>query len=439
MIFYHRFRKSYVSIVVLILMLVLVAASYLYADALFSELAIARNNKGAAVAFSLAEAGVQEAIWRIQYETSIGGARDTFLNTTGGTTTFDHDPALLNNGAYSATIQNTAKAAATVTAIGTYRVGLRTARREIKVGIAKATNDAYPYDGAIFGAGGAGSSIADIDFWAAVVKIYNGSVISNRDVDLKFGADVDVEGTFEIIDDIPVPSGRAVEVHDRVSISATSHLDCNCLINDDGIPETPQCSPPPGCTPVEGTEVKTMPQIDFDSSSPNSFKQRAIADGQYFTRQKDFKDLIPKDSTATFNGVVYIDGPLHIDYDRIINMNGVLAASGSITITNGQLTINIPPEPDVASGVITQRDFIVGPEGKFSGTGLVYTGDRAQIDSNASVDYTVNLIGGILSRRTWVSGFRYVNITRDDTVIENGLGDPSDTPIIVISHWEEEY
>src|SRR4030065_1207521 len=124
MIFYHRFRKSYVSIVVLILMLVLVAASYLYADALFSELAIARNNKGAAVAFSLAEAGVQEAIWRIQYEVA---TRDTFLNEEDGMTFFEHkspNPTLIPKGEYSVTIKNTAKAAATVTAIGTYRVGL---------------------------------------------------------------------------------------------------------------------------------------------------------------------------------------------------------------------------------------------------------------------------------------------------------------------------
>ena len=83
----YKSNRGYITITVLILMMVLVAASYLYADALFSELTIARNNKGATAAFSLAEAGVQEAIYLIQYDIDV---RNTFLNTVDGVTFFDH-------------------------------------------------------------------------------------------------------------------------------------------------------------------------------------------------------------------------------------------------------------------------------------------------------------------------------------------------------------
>lgn len=415
-------RPSYITITVLILMLVLVAITYLFADALFGELAIARNNKGAQVAFSLAEAGTQEAIYRVQYDTT---ARNTFLNTTTGVTTFTHDPALIGPGAYSVTIQNSAKGVATITSIGTYTMGTRIARREIKVGIAQATQPpAYPYDGAIFGAGGAGESIADIDFWYASVNIYGGSILSNRDINFKFGADVNIE--------------KSVEAGRDVTVNWPSHVDCNCLINDDGDPETPQCSTSPGCAPVEGAATKSMPQIDFDSSSPNSYKNQAISQGHYFSRQQDFKTdaIFPKWSERTFEGIYYIDSPLDIDWGRTMRMNGVIATSGSISVSFGQLLL-APPTGGGPSGALTQGSLTVGTIGNFSGTGLVYTGDRFQID--ASIPYNMNLTGGILSRRTWISGFRTTNIYLDADVINAVLATPSDTPVIEINHWEEEY
>jgi len=417
-------NKAYVTIVVLILMMVLLAIVYLYSDALLSELAIARNNKGAQAAFSLAEAGVQEAVWRIKYEPT---ARDTFLNSTIGTTTFYHDPALLANGSYTVTIQNSTQGVATVTAIGSYKIGtLRTARREIKVGIAQAGwEPSYLYDGAIFAAGGAGESIADIDISFASVNIYNGSLLSNRDITLKFMATVNVEKTVE----------AARNFTNTGPWFWLSELNCNCQILDDGDPTTPQCSDHPGCSVLTNVPKKNIPPVNFDSG-PNSYKSQAIAQGQYFAKEKDFLDLIPAWSSKTFNGVVYIDAPLTLKYGRNITMNGVIAASGSINIEWGGLQIN-PPPGGGASGVLTQKDFIAGILGDFGGTGLVYSGDRTQFDT--SVAQPINLTGGVISRRTWVTGFRAVNITLDSQVIDIVLGPSTETPVIETNHWEEEY
>ncbi len=417
---FRSYKKGYVTITVLILMMVLMGATYLYSDAVFSELAIARNNKSAQAAFSLAEAGVQEAIWYVQYDPT---ARDKFMNTTDGTTTFSHNPALLDRGAYSVTIQNNAEGVANVNAIGKYTIGTtRTARREINVMIAQAPpNPTYPYDGGVFGGGGAGQSIADIDFRFAFVKIYNGSVLSNRDISTKFWASVDVEKTVE--------AGRNVDV------THFSDLDCECLIVDDGDPETLQCSENPGCAPLEGVPSKTMPPIDFDGG-PNSYKNQAIAQGQYFSKDKDFLDLVPKFGSETFEGVVYIDDNLTIDWARTITINGVIATSGTLKISLGQLFIN-PPTGGGPSGALTQKDFIVGSLGNFQGTGLVYSGDRAKFD--ASLLYTINLTGGILSRRTLFNGFRNINIYTDTNIINETIGDSPETPVIEINHWEEEY
>ncbi|MEK7142687.1 MAG: hypothetical protein AAB785_00585 [Patescibacteria group bacterium] len=413
-----KFKRGYITITVLILMMVLVAASYLYADALFSELTIARNNKGTAAAFSLAEAGVQEAIYLIQYDAEV---RNTFLNTVDGVKYFDHPaPALIAKGSYSVTIQNTAKAAAIVTSIGSYQIGtLRTARREIKVGIAQAnTPPPYPYDGGIYTTGsGAGSSIADVDFWYAPVKIFGGGVLSNRDINLKFSSDVDVEKT--------------VEAGNQVDLKSGSTLDCNCLLIDDGDPETTQCADNPGCTPLEGAPPKTIPSISFDA-----YKTLAQIQGQYYASQSDFKNLIPNFGSGTFNGVVFIDGPLDIDWGRTITMNGVIAASGSIRISLGQLLTNTPSGGG-ASGVLSMRDVEIGTLGNFSGSGLVYAGDRFRVDS--SIPYPLNLTGGVISRRTWISGYRITNIYFDADIINTALGNPLETPVIEINHWEEEY
>lgn len=413
--------KGYVTIVVLILMMVLLAASYFYAGSLLSELAIARNNKASSVAFSLAEAGVQEAIYRVK---KTGSTERAQFGLQEGFSSFNHNPALLSQGGYTVEITNSGPYVASVKSIGTYRTGSRITKREIRVGIAEAS--ASYAGGAIFGAGGAGESIADLDFWAAAVNIFNGSLFSNRDINLKFGADLNIESAYT---DPLNPKLRidGVLVHDDLT-NQNSVLDCNCLIEDDSDPETLQCEPPPGCTASLMTTPLGMPQMNFDY-----YKTQAGV--QYYNNQNDFKKNFPADSSKTFDGVVYIDGTLNIDDNRNMTMNGVLAASGSISITNGQLTV--APGALGFSGVLSQRDFIVGTEGNFNGTGLVYTSDRTEFDS--STTYSTNLIGGIISRRTWFSGYRAVSITLDPAVINSTLKNSGESPVVEINHWEEEY
>jgi len=426
--FVFRTQHGYVIIVVLILMLVLVAASYFYAGALLGELTIARNNKAASVAFSLAEAGVQEAIYRVKKSDSIERMQFALQN---GFSTFTHDPVpFLTQGGYTVNIQNSGPYVATVISTGIYKTGSRTTKREIHVGIAEASSS-YG-GGAIFGSGGAGESIADLDFWAAAVNIFKGSIFTNRDINLKFGANLNIESAYTDplnpkirIDAVKYGPGDSAKV-----INQNSDLDCNCLIEDDGDEETLQCDPPPGCTPTKLVSSLGMPQINFDY-----YKTEASFHSQYYKDQNAFKIDFPKNSSKTYEGVIYVDGSLDLDYDRNMTMKGVLAASGSISITKGQLTIDLGT--DGFAGIITQRDFIVGSEGNFNGHGLVYTSDRTEIDS--STNYSMNLLGGIVSRRTWFSGYRSVQITLDPAIMNDTLKDSGTTPVIEINHWEEEY
>lgn len=417
-----RQSTGYITITVLILMMVLMSIIYLFASAVFSELTIARNNKAAQAAFALAEAGVQEAIYKVQYDTT---AQNYFLAGSPDYPFSHPAPALLTQGSYEVTIDNTAPGVATITSIGHYAMGLRTATREIKLDIAQATEPPeYPYDGGIYASGsGAGSSIADIDFWSAVVNIYGGSLLSNRDINLKFGANVDIEET--------------VEAGDDVTKQHSSVLDCNCLINDDGDPLTPQCSPSPGCAPLENAPAKTMPQIDFEAYKTIAQNTPGPSpDGnQYFSDGDDFEDLIPFLGSQTFNGVVYVDDGIDL-LGETVNMNGVLVASESIKL-HAAATINIAPPPGGgASGILTQKNFEIMATSRFGGTGLIYTGDRFE---HYTMTDTTNLTGGIISRRTWFWGSQTTNIYFDANVINTVLGNPTDTPVIEINHWEEEY
>ena len=172
-------QKSYILVSVLIIMTVMIAITYFLSDSLFSELAISRNQKAAAISFHLAEAGVQEAVWRIQNDPT---TRDTFLHTINGQTNFAHNPALISGGSYEVTITNIAEAAATVSATGHYKIGLKSAQRKILVNVTKAAAPPpYNYDGVILTGGSTGEE--DITLDVINLNVTNGgSLISSRDI-----------------------------------------------------------------------------------------------------------------------------------------------------------------------------------------------------------------------------------------------------------------
>lgn len=402
-------KRGYILISVLVIMMIMLVITYILADALFSELSIARNQKAATTSFHLAESGVQEAVWRIQYET---GAKDKFLNSTNGVTTFSHDPALLADGSYSVTITNTAKGAATISAIGYYKFGLKTAQRRIAVNVTKAiTPPPYNYDGAIFTGGSTGTE--DITLTALTLNITGGgSLISNRDIwytlsDINVDKDIRAKRNIRnVFSDVTVgPGGQIVE-------------------NDPG--------------------TYTMPTIDVNSAGLNSYKSKAIAQGQYYTTQQ-FRTLLQNSGNLTLSGIVYVAGTINIDWWRSLTVNGMLVAEGSIDVggpaRRGDLTINhVSGQP---SGVITLSKFTAWAYSRINITGLVYVGDRFSFDPWYSLDPSsknINITGGVLSRRFEGRGIRTINITFNRDLINEGLQtEPEATPVIQFQHWEEEY
>lgn len=419
-------KKGYVLISVLVIMMVLVTMMYFFSDALFSEMAISRNQKAATQSFHLAEAGVQEAIWRIRYDST---TKNTFLYTSNGTTTFNHNPALLAGGSYQVTIQNTAKATATITATGFLQMGLKTAQRRLNVKVTKATGEPpYEYYGAIFTGGATGNE--DIRINNATLNVTGDELVDHDNDPL----------TPEIL--MPVASlisARNVEFDDSTISVAKDIIAKNNYIEDDSTVTVG------GVITEHDPNTYTMPVIDVTSSNPGSYKSQAQAQNQYYD-DKTFKQML-QSGPQTFTGIVYVAGGsgITIDNNESLTVNGMLVSEGSIDVGDehkaGTLTINHVNEDP--SGVIALNKFTARAGGIVTIEGLVYIGDRFAFDpylSSKPASKTINIEGGILCRRLDGSGKRILNIKFNRAWINQAIPlGPDEAPIIQTQHWEEEY
>lgn len=433
-------QKGYVAITVLILMLVLVAIVYLYADALFSELSIARNNKGAQVAFSIAEACTQNALYKVQYDLS--DVRPKFLvYDSNSPLTADYtinSSLLINRGSCRVIIQNTAPGVAVITSTGQYQIyTFKTAQRQIKTTIAEATAG-QPYDLGMFTHPIKGDTQAtgDIELDGATIQILgsnhllNAGLTSGRSISIKNNSTVNVEGSIHIGPTAAPPNDS------NYNKDPSSVVNCDCYINNDPNPDVNPpslCNTSPGCS-VGSAAAGEMPKVDF-----NSYKQIAenYVPSQYFDKPQDFLDFAA--SHPILNGVFYVDGDLKIQDGQTININGLLLAksitvgenSGSTTTT---LNITNPDNNINPHGVAVEKNFIVETKGSFSAVGLIWSGIATEFKD--SLRSPINLTGGILSRRIKITD-RTVNIQFDAAIINVVIG--SYAPVIELNHWEEEY
>lgn len=418
--------NGYILVPVIVILSVILFLTYFIIDNLISELAISFNQKGASISFNLAEAGVQEAIWRIQNNST---TKSTFLNTTNGVTSFSHPNALVSNGSYSVTIQNTARAAANITSTGLFQMGNKTAQRKIIVKVTKAaTPPPYNYDGAIFTGGSTGEE--DITINNATLNV-TGSRLVDDDNDPQ-------------TPEVSQPWGSLLGNRDIWFTDSTVNVSKDILANRQ-VRNIDSSITAGGTVNDYAGQNFDMPAIDISSSSASSYKSLAQAQNHYYTNSQ-FQNLLDANNVS-LTGIVYIAGSqgIVIKDNRSLTINGMIVSEGSIDIGSsnkkGTLTINhIDGQP---SGVITLSKLTVWDNGTFNASGLIYIGDRFSFDpydtKNPSTA-TINLIGGILCRRIDGNGPRTLNINFSQDYINEGLiANSNETPVIQTQHWEEEY
>jgi len=184
-----------------------------------------------------------------------------------------------------------------------------------------------------------------------------------------------------------------------------------------------------------------MPQIDFDSSDPNSFKNQA--DNIYTANQ--FTTLMENSSNLTISGITYVTGNITIPRGQVLNVSGVLVADGNINIgteiwpfweSAPFVSISAPGlEP---SGLLTKKSITFGSFSDHIGvSGLIYADNSISINA-LNLDLILN--GGIICRDFSVFNlWDTLNFTYNKAKIDTTLGNPVTSPVINIEHWEEEY
>ena len=393
-------NKGFVLPIVLFVISMLVLVGFYLVEGITTEYRISASANAGSKCFFIAEGGANEAIFKIKNDSD---TRDKFITSTDGETIFSRSEGLNDNSSYEVKIKNSAPGVATIVSTGYYQYGPgKKAKRSIKMNIAKATlPPPYNSDASLFTAGGQASSNEDIDFWAATVNLHDSSLASNRNINLKFGANVQVDKDVRTVNQI--------------------NFWHNSTLTQGGLRLT-------------GVAPTPMPMIDFNSDDPHSYKNLAIAQNQFYTQQ-EFKNL--QSGNLTLNGYVYVEGQIDIISGQTLTMNGVLVAEGSINIGNqnslGLLTVNrVGSSP---AGILTMSNVNINRFGKLSDHGLIYAGNK--VDISAGDPITIN--GGVLSRNIFINS-RQVDVYLDLDLINTTLEpSTSDTPVIILNHWEEEY
>lgn len=444
-------NKSFISIATLIVATILLLIATYFLNFVLSELKIAQSHTFASQTYYLAEAGINEAIWKLKYDdkdVNEDGDKDwaeEFVEEPGcedfSDTVQRNTNNLIPNSSYTITIQNTscARGEIIVSAYVNLPKGART-RRIIKTKVFKALNPAPTRNSAVF----TGGETDSINFLAGYMNVYNGNIFSNYNINL------DLISTLRAYDNPnteDIEEGKVVAVNNiNKSLLSTIVSTGRCAKN--------VCSPSQACIDAGFNcppSSISMPMIDFDSQDENSYKSRAIAAGTLYTAQQ-FEDLLWNNQNLVLNNAVtYVTGPINLRGNQRLTVNGVLVADGTISIGedycwfkslinfrcgNSKVVVNHPQ--GVPSGLLTKSKIQVGLYAdRIDISGLLYAGDEFSL---VSLPDSFNIVGGMIARKmSLVSIWQALNITLDDDKIRETIGYPRYSPIIQVEHWEELY
>ena len=186
-----------------------------------------------------------------------------------------------------------------------------------------------------------------------------------------------------------------------------------------------------------------MPEIDFDSASETSYKSRA--DQIYSSGQ--FSQLLNDSPVATLDGITYVTGNVNIKKGQTLIINGTLAADGTITVGNGFSPGSTPATLDInhavgePSGLLAKGNISIGSfASNVTIDGLMYSGATFRLQDGALQNVNFNINGGIIARNVDLySLWHPLNINLNQVYINESLGEPLFSQVLLINHWEEEY
>lgn len=401
-IFTNNFeRRGFVIIAVsVVITALLFLAGYLVEQSV-SESKIAKSENAATKAYYIAESGVNEGIYLLKNDANwkAGFLAGTLNNqTVNRTNVFD------SLGSYTISATSVAEALVDITVTGKYLLGQKEAKRVIKTRLARATNPASTWQQSFYGGGQGGQQ--------------NGNITTERDCTIN-------GGTIHANQDFKITSNSTLTVNDAI-VNSSNNIIVNAgselILNNS--------------TQSEDEPTIGMPQVDFDSASATSLKNRA--DQVY---SSSAFSALPSGTTLT--GITYVTGTATWT-NKNLTINGILAASDDININldNGK-TVTVNDNATTGSGIMSKDDIEINiDDSSFVLTGLIYSSKNLTIETDDIVNFSV--IGGIISWHLLLQGedSGTCSITYDEDKVSTPI-DPvysgSESPIIDINHWEEQY
>lgn len=464
-------ERGVIIIMASITLTLLLLLSFYFLNFTVSELKISESQSKATQVYYLAEAGINEAIWKLKYDPTWKSNFEIEGVCENWSADFSRVDVLFPNSSYEVHIQNSDCARGEI--ISTAQLSLadgRVVQRELKVKIFKAFGS-LTEDSAIF----SGGTSENVSIQFSNINIYDGNFFSNKNLNIKYFSTVNVEDNPETEEKEGkvLAGGNISEVASTInSIAICSKNICYESYEDACFEE--------GCPP----ESAAMPGVNFNLEDTDSYYSRAqtlqnnlecsvLCDGALCATdciytEDDFEDLlwqVGKGKTLILNNkITYVTGGIDLKGERRIVVNGILIADGTVNIGErycwtkqgqkdcgfNQITIN-DPGPEEPSGLLTQKKMNFGPYSSFEDiniVGLLYAYDELKI---VSMPKSFNITGGILARKiSFTSAWLPVNIYLDNIIISEAIwGGPVPpieedlpypySPVVTIEHWEETY
>jgi len=481
-------QKGTVLIIAFIIMGVLMLLGVYFLSFTLTESRITKSQTVGTQTYYLAEAGINEAIWKLKYDdvwsTCFVSSTDPCPAcdatwTANFTTSTD---TLVPNSTTTVTIERTECGKGKITAISTIALaGGKTAHRVVQTKVLRALGS-LTLDSPLF----IGYPSGDIVIKDSILNVYNGNLVAGNILNIQRNGWVNVYDNPTTTD---IQEGKVLVVGncDEEKINASS----TCCANVCYTTSTCECHPDPenlfkeceedSCPPdrekidmpciiwssyyskAEAAQNQNPPQCSV--LGKNSSGGTVVTSDKCIFEKNEFRDLLEEvgpggtlilehKANGFATSTYYVKDGITIGEWKHLEIHGVLVAEKSVYIgkwTSAYLTI-IDPGPGIPSGLLTQKNMDFGEEyllfQDIDVTGLLYSEGEMSI---ISVLHAFKVRGGIIARKfDFDSGWldNPVNIYLDNDRIKEGVwGGPEPppgepivySPIVTVEHWEETY
>lgn len=394
-----------------------------FISAVIAENKIAQSQAQSIKAYYLSEAGIQEALWKIQND-SIW--KSNFESDANWSDEILREDIFSQGSSFKVKIKNLEIADAEIVSTGlkTINSGSK-ARRVSKLEIFKTVEP--PLELPSEEEGSSSESLDDIEMDNAVLITSNkinvwginlnaqGNIFSQEDFDASLWSGINVKGF--------------VKSCGNVNIDATSVLNADRIYSNNFPPASSSMS---------------IPAVEFDDlEDSESLKARAQALGQVYTSAQ-FSEMLSENPARSFSGAVYITGNIILQRGINLAVSGALASDGSITVGDdwqwwnpcgsGDAKITISAPEESPSGIFAKNQVIIKTcIGSINIRGVVYAGNSI---SFSSISNSFSVTGSIVSRNMEGTGlWKPITLIFDDDISKNSLR--TSGSVIDSGYWED--